>query len=500
MAPTVRSLIAERALRLQLRTDPAEERLDVPLLWVHSSDLPDPTPWLEPGQALLTNGDQFLRPGLDPDAYVSRLRACGILALGFATGIFHPDVPPQLVAACSEHGLPLFEVDRETPFMAIIRLVADHLARDRRTRLEWSIEAQRAIARAAVRPDGLSSVLREMERQLGAWVAMFDSAGIKVQARGTTPPPAELHQAIGEQVSSMLARGTRSAARVELPGGSINLQSVGSQGRIVGVLAAGVMSPLDRAGADVFTSVIALASVALEQTGAIEQARSELRSGVFAIAMIDPLEARTIARRAGIHVPADPITLAAARLPQSAASALESEAAATTGFFTARHDDDVVIVSPASSIGQLRQLLERHAGRAGLSGTSSWDALPEALAQASRASTRADSVRRVVEFDDLAATGMLGLIEKSGGSELARALLAPLAHRPDLVRALATWLRHNGAFDPAARELGIHRHSLTSRIAHASRLLEIDLDEFGGRAEVWTALSLAEPGLLLNRR
>jgi purine catabolism regulator len=500
MTSTVRTLIADHTLRLRLLSDPTDERLDAPLLWVHSSDLPDPTAWLEPGQALLTDGDQFLRPGADPDAYVSRLRECGILALGLATGILHPEVPPEVLAACTEHGLPLFEVDRRTPFMAIIRLVADEIARERQARLEWSIDAQRAIARAAVRPDGLPSVLRELERQLGAWVAMFDSAGTQIPTVGMTAAPAELMDAIGEQVSMMLARGTRSAARVELPGGSVNLQSVGSQGRIVGVLAAGVVSPLDRAGADVFTSVIALASVALDQTGAMEEARSELRAGVFAIALHDPLAALAVARRAGIALPTDPIRLAAARLPKKSVSALEAEANATVGLFAARHDDEVVIIGSAGSTSQMRQLLGRHARGAGLSGASSWAALPEALAQASRASSRAGANQRVIEFDELAATGMLGLIEQSGGSELARSVLAPLADNPEMLRALATWLRHNGAFDPAARELGMHRHSLASRVSHGAQLLRIDLDQFAGRAELWTAISLAEPSLLFDPR
>ena len=67
---TLRSLLAVRAFGLRAVGDLDADHLDRAISWVHNSDLPDPTPWLEPGQLLLTDGGQFTGPGsTSPEAY-----------------------------------------------------------------------------------------------------------------------------------------------------------------------------------------------------------------------------------------------------------------------------------------------------------------------------------------------------------------------------------------------------------------------------------------------
>lgn len=60
MALTLKSILNNRAFNLSLVTpDVTEEILATPVIWVHSSDLEDPTPFLDRGQLLLTDGTQF---------------------------------------------------------------------------------------------------------------------------------------------------------------------------------------------------------------------------------------------------------------------------------------------------------------------------------------------------------------------------------------------------------------------------------------------------------
>jgi purine catabolism regulator len=499
---TLRELLGRSGLRLRLATPADDDQLDAAVVWVHSSDLPDPTPWLEPGQVLLTDGGAFRRPGADPDAYVARLREAGILALGFATGVIHDALPPALVAACMARRLPLFEVDRRTAFMAIIRSVADDIARERRARLEWSLEAQRAVARAALRPDGLSAILVELERRLDCWVVLFDASGEQVPARTTRTVPAELAGPLADQVALMLRRRTRSAARVELAAGSGTLQSLGAPGRLGGVLAVGAATPLDEAGADVVTSVLALASIALEQSRALEEARGRLRSAVLDLALTRDVEgAARIAEHAGSPLPEGPVRVVAARADAAAGPLLEAELAAgrRVPAFAARLDDGVMAaVVAADAADELADVLRGRA-RVGISAAVPRDSLAVAVAEARRALERCRPGSPAVRFDDLAAGGVLGLLEHEGAAELAQAVLAPIADDRALLVAVATWLRHNGAVDPAARELGMHRHSLTARIARAERALGLDLSGFGDRAELWAALRLASPELVAVR-
>jgi PucR family transcriptional regulator, purine catabolism regulatory protein len=58
----------------------------------------------------------------------------------------------------------------------------------------------------------------------------------------------------------------------------------------------------------------------------------------------------------------------------------------------------------------------------------------------------------------------------------------------ELVHSVRVWLAHHGQWEPAAAQLGVHRHTLRKRVQRAAALLGRDLDEAGARAEVWVAL------------
>lgn len=59
MPATLRTLVAERSFAIRPLAAVSDDAWDRPLSWVHSSDLWDPAPWLEPGNLLLTDGAQF---------------------------------------------------------------------------------------------------------------------------------------------------------------------------------------------------------------------------------------------------------------------------------------------------------------------------------------------------------------------------------------------------------------------------------------------------------
>ena len=53
---------------------------------------------------------------------------------------------------------------------------------------------------------------------------------------------------------------------------------------------------------------------------------------------------------------------------------------------------------------------------------------------------------------------------------------------------MRAWLEHGGQFDATAQALGVHRHTVRSRVALAERLLGRDLSGFHARADLWAAL------------
>ncbi|MFH8475928.1 PucR family transcriptional regulator ligand-binding domain-containing protein [Streptomyces sp. NPDC018000] len=102
--------------------------LDREVVWAHSIELADPTPWLSGGELLLTTGLRLPGTPAGQRAYVARLAGAGVAAVAFGTGLSHAQVPAAVVAAAEEAGLPLLEVPLPTPFVAITKAVMERLA------------------------------------------------------------------------------------------------------------------------------------------------------------------------------------------------------------------------------------------------------------------------------------------------------------------------------------------------------------------------------------
>jgi purine catabolism regulator len=111
---TVASLIGELGLELVC----GEQAAQAHVRWVHSTELPDPTPWLKGGELLLTTGMQLNGPKAQHEL-IDRLADHDIAGLGFGTGFAHKRLPTALVNAARKREFPLFEVPYELPFIAI---------------------------------------------------------------------------------------------------------------------------------------------------------------------------------------------------------------------------------------------------------------------------------------------------------------------------------------------------------------------------------------------
>src|ERR1700749_282329 len=111
---TIREVLADADVALLA----GEAHLDMPVRWVHISELPDPTTWLSGGELLLTTGLALDSPKPQRD-YIAPLADHGLAGLGLGTGFTHDKVPKALVEAARERGFPLFEVPYGPPFIAL---------------------------------------------------------------------------------------------------------------------------------------------------------------------------------------------------------------------------------------------------------------------------------------------------------------------------------------------------------------------------------------------
>ncbi|MEV4112671.1 PucR family transcriptional regulator ligand-binding domain-containing protein [Nonomuraea sp. NPDC049695] len=182
MPPPLHTVIRRMGLRPVAGIPGGVGRLDAVVRWVAVSELADPTPYLEGGELLLTTG---MRMEGDQSQYVARLVARGVAGLGFGVGVSHEEVPPALVAAADEAGLPLLEVPRETPFIAVGKAVSELLAAEQYEEITRAFAAQGRLTRAALRPEGMHAVIDRLAKEVGGWAALFDESGeVRHASRG----------------------------------------------------------------------------------------------------------------------------------------------------------------------------------------------------------------------------------------------------------------------------------------------------------------------------
>ncbi|WGD38396.1 PucR family transcriptional regulator ligand-binding domain-containing protein [Lysinibacter sp. HNR] len=520
MSITLRTLLAQTALNLRVLIDPLHAPSDAPpqmpsrgtvsgldatIEWVHNSDLKDPTPFLTSGTVLLTTGAQFT--GNSPDEYrryVAALVARGVRGLGFGTDVSSGEVPPHLVAACSERGFPLFEVPYKTPFIAIVKRAADLINTDKHARDSWSLGAQRAVAMAALQNDGLAASLHELSRQLGNWVALYDIAGNPMHIFPDSALTAALADDVTGEVSKLLAAGNRSSASNTRHTGRVSLQTLGSTGQLRGVLAVGGDSAPDAAALTVITSVVALASLSLEQRHALGLAGRHLRTGTLRSLLDGNLEtASHISDLLWGGLPETPLTIIACDLPIATEriilDGLNSIASHTAGsIFYADLDENLIILcSTAGFTTAVRYLLEKSVSL-GSSHPGDLSDLGTLISQARQSLTHAldGTEAEHITFCELADQGVWSLIDRGPARLVADALLEPLRENDrhtggQLEQTAQRWLFHNGQWAVTAADLSIHRHTLKHRIELIEHLLSRDLSSFNARAELWAALQYA---------
>ncbi|WP_010204867.1 PucR family transcriptional regulator [Salinibacterium sp. PAMC 21357] len=512
MLPTISWLLARSELRLSLVTSAQEHPLQAalvatPITWVHSSDLDDPSPFLSAGNLLLTDGAQFGFEAdaerYDYDAYVGRLVAAEVVGVGFATHFLHQGMPHGLSQACARVGLPLIDVPDRVPFIAVIRDVADQIAAERSRRMEWSIAAHKAISRAALKPTGLRSTLVELERQLSCWVGLFDAAGVPLIVPSQRPSEDRFAAPVRDEVVRALRKGRRSSTNLTLDSGQVTIQTFGQNGQLRGALALGRGFPLDRAENELVTSVIALATLALEQNRELDATRSLLRATLLELILAGKVAvAQSTADSVWGALPAEPLIVIAIAKPvrsHYALDALESLAVDSDGrvFFAVRDDSIVVIGEQGSERQQIATLIADHALSAGSAAAVNYADLGAALGQASHALRSGDGRPGLADFTTIAETGMLGVLHSAGAETVARHVLTPLMafdaeNSTALVETLRSWLAHDCSWGSTAAQLGVHRHTVRARLDHAAGILQLDLESFEGRLEVWAALRMLE--------
>ncbi|BCL27345.1 PucR family transcriptional regulator [Streptomyces aurantiacus] len=305
MPPTLASLVHHSALKLTVRA--GGDHLDTPVRWVHASELTDPVPYMEGGELLLITALKL--DVEDADAmrrYVKRLVGAGVAGLGFAVGVHHEEIPEALADAAAEAGLPLLEVPRRTPFLAISKAVSEAIAADRYRAVTAGFAAQRELTKKAL-SDGPEGLLTALASQVDGWAALYDASGAVV---ATAPEWAGRRAArITADVERLRDRPTPASSVVG--GGSVDgtdgedgedgedrieLHSLGTGRRARGVLAVGTAAAPGTAERYAVHSAIALLTLTTERSRALYAAEQRIGAAVLRMLLAgQPDHARGVA-------------------------------------------------------------------------------------------------------------------------------------------------------------------------------------------------------------
>ncbi|WP_344480941.1 PucR family transcriptional regulator [Nonomuraea monospora] len=328
MPPSLQTVVRRMNLRpLAGTTRPGV--LDAAVRWVAVSELADPTPYLEGGELLLTTGMRMEGdPTGDLTGYVARLVRRGVAGLGFGVGVSHEEVPAALVEAAESAGLPLLEVPRETPFIAVGKAVSELLAAEQYEEISRAFAAQGRLTRAALRPEGMHAVIDRLAREVGGWAALLEESGeVRHATRGanTGAVAAELSRRLGRPVhvaggvtpggSPQAESGGRmpSSLALSAPGEHIVVQPLGGGARPRGFFAVGAPHAFTPVTHTVINAAGSLLTLAMEQGRAQLAAGRRLRTAVLELLLAGEGErARTVLGAVGGRVPEAPLVVLAA--------------------------------------------------------------------------------------------------------------------------------------------------------------------------------------------
>ncbi len=476
-----------------------------PVRWAASTELDDPTPWLEGGELLLATG-LALGDGPALRAYVARLDARGLAGLGLGLGFRFDAPPPELVDEAERRGFPVLLVPYATPFVAITKAVMGELANAHLAAVERALAVHDELIDLVLAEAGADALVAATARATGARVALVDAAG-RVTASAGLPE---------DEAAALAAAALAGGAPDEAADGLLALP-VGLAGRREATLAVAPAAPLDEAGRLALRHARTVLALELLKERAVADTERRLAGDVIADVAggaPGPTLARTL-RAFGLDA-ADGLAvihlrpLDAGAVPTTRLVHAVAERLAGRGLASVRDGAVCVLVAArddAAAEAEARELAERYDARAGLgrvrTDPGELAAAHEEAGLALEAAAARDGEARVATHRDL---GTLGLLLALGDDAALRrfcdAVLGDIERAeprfaPALLASADALIGAGGRWADAASALGVHRHTLRYRMRRLEELTGRRLDDAADRLDLSLALRARE---VLGRR
>ncbi|MEU1701920.1 PucR family transcriptional regulator [Streptomyces pseudogriseolus] len=491
------------------------ERLGRTVRWVHAGEVPHIASLLKGGELLLTTGYGLGTRPADQRAFVRTLAERGIAALVVELGPRFTRLPAALVDAARSAGLPLVQLHREVPFVAVTEEIHTEIVNGHYALLQRAEEVHRRCTEALLGGGGVPQVLEILAGFTGNPVFLETTDGRLLYAAGEGPEgaePLQVWEGLRERQRDDPPAGT---VLVDVPGGGPG--SGGVRARLVLLPVRSAPQPVHRMAAERAAGVLALVLMQARQEEELAaRGRGDFLTDL-AEGRVGAEDAPAQARVLGFKPGPGPLLPVVMRLgdtlsPQGGGWAVLARAVgeelSSLGVpvllgvrpvegrvplllaLRAEKDRPSVAdrVAAALRAGVERAGLLRPGGRPPVvvvGPAGGWAAVPTGLRHAVETATAAQGLPDRPWYDARRLDIDLLLWRLRDHPDLAdfvdRAIGPVLAHdrrsRPVLLPTLETYLAHAGRKAETARELHLNRQTLYNRLARIGELLGTDLDD-----------------------
>ncbi|HUH06333.1 MAG TPA: PucR family transcriptional regulator ligand-binding domain-containing protein [Egibacteraceae bacterium] len=512
-------LLTDPALGLELVAGHAGLATRGPVRWAHISELPDPTPWLEGGEVLLTTGMGVKDSSELQRRLVAGLDERGCTGLGFGLGIWLDAVPDALREEADARALPLFTIPYEVPFIALTKRVSYETSAEHYATLRSAVDLHRRVLAAVISGKGVAGVAATIAEPVGDFTCVvFDYYGAPLVVTGPAGSAGgDLDLA---QLWKVVAPANQERDRFEMPWGErVVAGSVVRVGEEIEAVLALVGDRLlheheallmEQGLAGLSLELARGLSVREVHRSRVDDLLDEVATGRVSSQVLERRLARMGFDRAqGYRMLClrSPEPVSQRALCALAEDIITASSPAGGQPIVGRWAGDVCCVAPSED-SELAARIAAAARSRGWSGvivgrsrprsdlTDMATALREAQIAAAGPGSERDGVRDVT---DLGLSGLLASIgqDLSAQSFIARVLGPVLEHdareSSPLVDSLRAYLRHGCRPGPAAQELHVHRHTLAYRLDRIRDLCGRDPRDGENLLEFALALELLAP-------
>jgi sugar diacid utilization regulator len=509
------TLISDKALELTLLAPGPAGAVTNEVLWLHNTELPDPSPYIRETELVLTNG--LWRANVDAETFVSALTRARAAGLIFGLTDQTPTVPTDLVDACVGAQLPLASLSIAVPFTAITQAAARIQGEARQQALVGLVRRGNALAASISRGGGAEGVLEvlrldhdlpllvtdRMGRRLAGTVGQLDDDQLRVAAEALSrrPPPLEVELPLTGPASLFLVEG----AMGDIDAGLFCLRPLKE------------LAPTERAALDQAARFLSM-EVAKQQ--ALQAIESRFSSELLEMILSGPARAAEVPERLrafGID-PSGQLAVVTMIVgldrirPAGSTDEIERffSERGIPAVVAAGSQDTVAVfgwnAGPSGIVGLAEQLVDALAKRYPEDRTvigvgepaANSGALREPLIRSREAchvlQRQPSRQSRVATFADVNTHRMLlGLHDRGVLRRFADDILGPLRthdeqNATELERTLRTFLANDGHWSTTATELYIHVNTLRNRVARITELTGRDVTRLEDRVDLFLAL------------